>query len=250
MARGLVRRLRRWLLLLVYLGLLTTIFGLTAYASFSRFVRRGAIPAPDLVGLPLGEASTLLVDSGLVMRRSEEKDRHDEEILEGHVVQQDPRAGGFVKQGGKVEVVLSRGPQVVTVPDVTSQSVQAAQAELVASGLSVGERIRIRWPEGASGTVVRQQPPAAAGAARGSAVDLLVSIEDPQHTYVMPDLVYRRADAVREALSRRGFRFGSVKYESYEGVEEGVILRHTPLPGHPLRPSDSITLVVAVRDDT
>jgi serine/threonine-protein kinase len=244
------RRLLRWLLVLGYLGLLTAVLGLTASASFSRFVRRGAIPAPDLVGLPLAEASTSLEESGLVMRRAEDKDRYDEEIAAEHVVQQDPRAGGFVKQGGKVEVVLSRGPQVVTVPDVTAQSVQAAQAALVASGLVVGERIRVRWPGGVPGTVVRQQPPAATGAARGSAVDLLVSIDDPQRTYVMPDLVYRRAEAVRAALERRGFRFGSVKYENYEGVEEGVILRHTPLPGHPLRPSDSITLVVAVRDDT
>ncbi|HVS62953.1 MAG TPA: PASTA domain-containing protein [Thermoanaerobaculia bacterium] len=244
------RRLLRWLLVLGYLGLLCAVFGLTAYGSFSRFVRRGAIPAPDLVGLPLAEASSLLEETGLVMRRAEEKDRYDEEILAGNVVAQDPRAGGFVKSRGKVEVVLSRGPQVVSVPDVTSQSVQAAQAALVASGLAVGERIRVRWPGGAPGTVVRQDPLPSAGAARGSAVDLLVSIDDPHQTYVMPDLVYRRAEAVRAELEARGFRFGSVKYENYEGVEEGVILRHTPLPGHPLRPSDSITLVVAVRDDT
>jgi serine/threonine-protein kinase len=244
------RRLLRWLLVLAYLGLLTVVFGITAYASFSRFVRRGAIPAPDLVGLPLVEASSLLEESGLVMRRAEDKDRYDEDIEAEHVVQQDPRAGGFVKQGGKVEVVLSRGPQVVTVPDVTSQSLQAAQAALLASGLAVGERIRVRWPGGAAGTVVRQDPLPSTGAARGSSVDLLVSIDDPRHTYVMPDLVARRAEAVRAALEAQGFRFGSVKYENYEGVEEGVILRHTPLPGHPLRPSDSITLVVAVRDDT
>ena len=244
------RRLLRWFLVLCYLGLLSAVFGLTAYGSFSRFVRRGAIPAPDLVGLPLVEAASLLDESGLEMRRVEDEDRYDEQIAAGSVVQQDPRAGGFVKQSGRVEVVLSRGPQVVTVPDVTAQSVQAAQAELVAAGLTVGERIRLRWPGGASGTVVHQRPLPAVGAGHGSAVDLLISIDDPARTYVMPDLVERRADPVRASLETMGFRFGSVKYESYEGVEEGVILRHTPLPGHPLRPSDSITLVVAVRDDT
>jgi eukaryotic-like serine/threonine-protein kinase len=244
------RRLLRWLLVLAYLGLLVVVLGMTSYASFSRFVRRGAVPAPDVVGMPLAEAESLLADAALRVRRAEEKDRFDEEIEAGHVVQQNPGAGGFVKQGGKVEIVLSRGRQEVTVPEVTSQSAQSAQAELIAAGLTVGERIRVRWAGGAPGTVVRQQPLPGTGATHGSPVDLLVSIDDPAETYVMPDLVYRRADAVRAALERHGFRFGSVKYESYEGVEEGVILRHTPLPGHPLRPSDSITLVVAVRDDT
>ncbi|HVS12507.1 MAG TPA: PASTA domain-containing protein [Thermoanaerobaculia bacterium] len=244
------RRLLRWLLVLAYLAVLATVLGLTSYASFSRFVRRGAIPAPDVVGLPFAQAESLLADAGLRPRRAEDKDRFDEEIDAGHVVHQNPGAGSFVKQGGKVEIVLSRGRQVVRVPEVTAQSLQSAQAELIAVGLTAGERIRVRWAGGAPGTVVRQQPLAGVGAAHGSAVDLLVSIDDPAATYVMPDLVYRRADPVRVALERRGFRFGSVKYESYEGVEEGVILRHTPLPGHPLRPGDSITLVVAVRDDT
>ena len=61
----------------------------------------------------------------------------------------------------------------------------------------------------------------------------------------MPDLVYRRYEAVRQSLQAGGFRFGSVTFEPYEGVAEGTILRQQPLPGHPLRRSDAISLVVA-----
>ena len=38
---------------------------------------------------------------------------------------------------------------------------------------------------------------------------------------------------------------GTVKFEPYEGILDGTILRQTPLPGHPLRRRDVISLVVA-----
>ena len=50
----------------------------------------------------------------------------------------------------------------------------------------------------------------------------------------MPDLVYRDYEQVRPYFEQLGFRFGSVKFERYEGVAAGVILRQFPLPGHPL----------------
>jgi hypothetical protein len=61
----------------------------------------------------------------------------------------------------------------------------------------------------------------------------------------MPDLVYRRYEPVRRSFERRGFRLGAVKFEPYEGIADGTILRQTPLPGHPLHRLDLISLVVA-----
>ena len=78
---------------------------------------------------------------------------------------------------------------------------------------------------------------------------VLVAADDPDDTFVMPDLVDRPAELVRPLFEGRGFRFGSIKYEPYEGVEPGTVLRHTPLAGHPLRRRDAISLVVATTPD-
>ena len=61
----------------------------------------------------------------------------------------------------------------------------------------------------------------------------------------MPDLVYRDYERVRLYFEQLGFKFGSVKFERYEGVAAGVILRQFPLPGHPLTREDPVSLVVA-----
>jgi len=70
----------------------------------------------------------------------------------------------------------------------------------------------------------------------------------PGERYVMPDLVYRNYDQVRPYFEQLGFKFGSVKFERYEGVAAGVILRQFPLPGHPLSHEDAVSLVVATAD--
>jgi beta-lactam-binding protein with PASTA domain len=64
----------------------------------------------------------------------------------------------------------------------------------------------------------------------------------------MPDLVYREYEAVRRFFERQSFRLGSVKFESYEGIEAGVVLRQFPLPGHPIRRRDVISLVVTANE--
>jgi beta-lactam-binding protein with PASTA domain len=61
----------------------------------------------------------------------------------------------------------------------------------------------------------------------------------------MPDLVDRDYQTVRGFLELHGFRVGSVKFEPYEGVSESLVLRQFPLPGHPLRLGEVISLVVA-----
>ena len=160
-------------------------------------------------------------------------------------MQHNPPAGSFAKQGAAVGVILSRGQQLVEVPDLTGQAVQAAQVELAAAGLSLGSRASVVSLEGAPGAVVHQTPSAGELVDQATAVDLKVSTDNPAEIYVMPDLVYRDSEAVRRYFETRGFQLGSIKYEPYEGVDGGIVLRQYPLAGHPLRKRDTIALVVA-----
>ena len=40
-----------------------------------------------------------------------------------------------MQRGSAVEVVISKGPELVTIPDLKSQTLEAAQAKLVSLGL-------------------------------------------------------------------------------------------------------------------
>ena len=239
--------LRRGVLLAAYGGLLVALLGASSYLALSNFVRSGVIAVPDLVGLNQGQAEAGLATAGLALQRVED-DRYDEAVPAGHVLRQDPPAGSAVKEGSGVVVYLSRGRELVETPDLSGQVLQTAQVSLTASGLQMGRSRSVFAESGEPGTVVRQDPPAGSPIDPSSQVDLMVSLANPGATYVMPDLIDLPEDPVRDFFETRGFRLGRVKYEPYEGVPAGIILRQYPLPGHPLRQSDSIALVVAAQD--
>jgi serine/threonine-protein kinase len=237
-------RVARGLGWLAYAGGLVIIFTVVGYFSFSLFVRSGVTAVPNLVGLPEAEVDSLLADHGLRLRRQYGSDRFDEEIPVGHVLEQSPAAGGLMKRGAGVEVLVSLGPERLTVPNVEGQALQQAQVALTSAGLGIGRIVNVFSHGVLPGTVVEQAPAAAAKVGRGTTVALFLSAASRADSYVMPDLVYRNLEIVRHYFERRGFRLGSIKFEPYEGLSPGVILRQYPLPGHLFGRQDVISLVV------
>lgn len=224
---------------------LAVVFVVSAYLAFNLFVRRGATAVPELAGLATDEAERLLADQGLRYRAADPAGRWSDSVAEGRVVETRPRAGSSVKRGSAVEIVVSLGTRLARVPELTGKAVSAAELTARAEGLEIGELLSV-FAEGAeTGVVVGQSPAAGTTAAAGSKLNLLVALDTSRSAYVMPDLVYRRFEPVKSSFERGGFRFGSVKYEPYEGIADGTILRQSPLPGHPVHKGDVISLVVA-----
>lgn len=228
---------------LAYAGALLVCCGVFAYLSFTLFVRSGATPTPSVVGMTEAEAEALLADRGLRLEAAEDG-RFDPEIPAGAVVRQAPAPHTLVKRGSAVEVILSLGPERLSVPDLSDKAVPAAQVTLGAAGLLLGRTLRVQ-SERKPGTVVAQHPRPDETVPPSTPVDLFVASGGTGGTFVMPDLVYRDYETIRPFFESRGFRFGSVKYEIYEGAAEGMILRQFPLAGHPVSRSDSISVVVA-----
>ena len=80
------------------------------------------VPAPDVVDLPEPDALRVLADNGLGAVESEEENT---DVNPGRVLRQDPAAGGLVRLGGAVALVISKltphrfpGPAVVDPPEV------------------------------------------------------------------------------------------------------------------------------------
>jgi beta-lactam-binding protein with PASTA domain len=245
-------KLLRALGYLAYILTVCAVFLLSAYLAFSFFVRSGVTRVPDVVGVAGSEAANQLADQGLKVRipkEKEQKERYDDKIAFGRVVRQRPESGTFAKRGGSVELILSRGPRRVTTPQMAGSAIPAAQIALTKTGLALGRILRAFDATVSPDTVIAQDPAAGANIPPASSVDVLLAERAPTERYVMPDLVYRNYDWVRPYFDRRNFRFGNVRFERYEGVAAGVILRQFPLPGHPLTKSDPISLVVATSEN-
>ena len=133
-------------------------------ASVALVISKGVEPVavPDVTSKSLADAKTALKDAGLRGKVSEEK--YDDQVAAGDVISQAPKDGPAPK-GSAVQLVVSKGPPLVDVPDVVGRSVGDATAILQNAGFHV------RAAGFGNGTVFRQSP-SGGQAPKGSTVTL------------------------------------------------------------------------------
>ncbi|HAO34407.1 MAG TPA: serine/threonine protein kinase, partial [Candidatus Competibacteraceae bacterium] len=81
-------------------------------------------------------------------------------VLQGEIISQNPAAGASVAPGSAVALVVSSGPESVTVPSVVGQTQTAAADALKQVGLTVGTITRENSATVPAGTVISQNPAA------------------------------------------------------------------------------------------
>ncbi|MDP8992861.1 MAG: PASTA domain-containing protein, partial [Actinomycetota bacterium] len=119
---------------------------------------------PDVAGRSYEEAARALGGVGLKATRAE---AFSDTVAAGKVVGTRPPSGSEVDRDSTVTVVVSKGPDVVAVPNVAGRSVPDAQAVLGQSGLSV---VNVYGP--LNRTVFTTDPAAGAVVKRGAGVSL------------------------------------------------------------------------------
>jgi beta-lactam-binding protein with PASTA domain/predicted Ser/Thr protein kinase len=113
---------------------------------------------PSVEGMTVSEAEAALEAANLVL--GDVTEQNDQEIPEGEIISQSPTAGTEVPRDTPVDVVVSAGPSVVIVEDVTCLSYANAKAILQGLGLRVqlGDDVLLR-PECPDPNLVAQQEP-------------------------------------------------------------------------------------------
>jgi len=91
---------------------------------------------PNLAGQPVAQATAVLQQLGLTPTRG--PDGFSDTVPAGQVIGTSPAAGASVARGGTVTITVSKGPDMVQVPDATNKSVQDATTIMQQAGLSVG----------------------------------------------------------------------------------------------------------------
>ncbi|CAL9400496.1 Serine_threonine-protein kinase PK-1 [Streptomyces sp. enrichment culture] len=110
------------------------------------------VEVPDVTGEDLEDAKTALEEAGLKVRIA--TDQVTSEHDKGQVARQSPGEGRRVAEGDTVTLTLSKGPEMVEVPDVVGDSVDDARRKLEGAGFEVEED---RGLLGLFGDTVRSQ---------------------------------------------------------------------------------------------
>jgi serine/threonine-protein kinase len=195
------------------------------------------VRVPPVEGLTFASARRRLERAGFeVDRRGAASDTVDR----GRVVSSTPGEGTEANRGETVELVVSSGPEKVSVPDVVGRNEDAARSALEDEGLKVTVRRQDSQDED-PGTVLEQDPTGGAEVDAGSSVTLTVARE-PREVDV-PDVTGEQAADAVARLSDEGFRIRQRQQDVDSQEGDGVVIEQDPAGGRAARGS-TVTITV------
>lgn len=204
----------------------------TVIATVSRGPERYAVPR--VAGLEQTVAEDRLTDRNLAL--GDVVERWSGKVDEGVVIRTDPRPGTELRRDAAVDLVVSKGPRPIEVPDLTGESLEEARAELTDRGFEVS--VTREHHDSVPEDDVITQTPTSGTLFRGDTVELVAS-KGPVMVAV-PEVKGAGVDEARAALEAAGFRVRTEHTDVYVGLE--YVVKSDPSGGSMAPQGSTVTL--------
>lgn len=218
----------------VAIALVLAIAGVVAYAMAPK-----GKTVPDLLGQTVDEARATLSREGLEMADMNEV--FHEVAPHGTVVDSNPRPGAGVREGTRIQLSVSKGPELFAVPDVIGKPLAEAKTLMDEAGFTLAASSEQHHESIPAGAVVSREP-GVGEAKRGTAFTAVVSKGPP--LVAVPNVAGKSADDARAALQGAGFVFASTG-AFHETIAEGKVIRTEPDAGSLAPKGSRITAIVS-----
>jgi beta-lactam-binding protein with PASTA domain len=200
--------------------------------------KAGRVTVPDVTGQTQSEAVSSLKRDGLAPVVSLAANAH---VPDGLVIGTTPPGGTVVKEGSRVSVVVSSGPGIVALPNVTNKKSDAATKILRENGLR--PTVQTQSSDTVEkGLVISTDPAAGTEVQVGSPVTVFVS-SGPKEVSV-PEVTGETQASATATLAAAGLKVVPVKREVAEPVA-GTVISQSPAAGSRQKVGAQVTIVVA-----
>ncbi len=193
------------------------------------------IAIPPVTGLSQRVATQKLRKAGFEV---EVRQVFDDRVQQGNVIDQSPAARIELEKGLTVTITVSRGPELVGIPDVAGQDEETATATLQNLGFGVAATEEFSAQVN-KGDVIRTNPPIGSDVPKGSEVTLVVS-KGPE-TFPMPNVIGMTADGARDRLEGLGLKVREVQVPGSIGNE---VVGQEPDAGTTVEQGEEVTIFV------
>ncbi|MFE9236939.1 Stk1 family PASTA domain-containing Ser/Thr kinase [Streptomyces sp. NPDC007007] len=195
---------------------------------------------PSLLGQTQQAAEQRLADAGLGLKGV---DRVFSDTVErGEVVSSAPAPGDRIRGNGSVRLVVSRGPEIVRVPDVAGASLADARRTLKKVGLVPGMVTREFSEDVARGEVIGTDPRAGTDRRPDTAVALVVSKGAPVD---VPDVTGLSAEEATAELEAEGLKAEVLPGRVHSPEAAGEVTEQSPGEGTEAAEGDTIQLTLS-----
>ncbi|MFF0567863.1 Stk1 family PASTA domain-containing Ser/Thr kinase [Streptomyces sp. NPDC004041] len=195
---------------------------------------------PSLLGQTQQAAEQRLADAGLGLKGV---DRVFSDTVErGEVVSSAPASGDRIRGNGSVRLIVSRGPEIVRVPDVAGASLADARRALKKVGLVPGMVTREFSEDVARGEVIGTDPRAGTDRRPDTAVALVVSKGAPVD---VPDVTGLSAEEATAELEAEGLKAEVLPGRVHSPEAAGEVTEQSPGEGTEAAEGDTIQLTLS-----
>jgi beta-lactam-binding protein with PASTA domain len=200
------------------------------------------VSVPDVTGIDETQAYGRIQNAGLTLGKVTRAP--DAKVPLGQIVSQTPSGGLSVPKGSPVDLTVSTGAPVTTVPSVTGMIEQTAVNTLEGAGYKVSTT-RGYSSTIASGAVISQTPVAGVSLATGSTVQIVVSrgVKPVQQVRV-PALVGLTQVAANSELTALGLVPASITQSDPANV--GKVIVQSPLSGTMVASGSTVTITIGI----
>jgi serine/threonine-protein kinase len=199
------------------------------------------LPVPDVTGKTLTQAEKLLTAEEFKVGPTTRE--YSDKIPKDHVVTQSPAANTPVEKGATVNLVLSKGPELLPVPDVVGKLEAVAKQIIIDAKFSPSSAGSEYNKDYTPGTVMMQSPTATDGPQpKGSLISYTISL-GPEVTAV-PDVSNKSEAEAKSILVKAGFK--SVSRLAYsDTVPSGKVISQLPSAASKADKGSTVTITIS-----
>ncbi|MFP4572157.1 MAG: PASTA domain-containing protein [Desulfobacterales bacterium] len=219
------------------------IAGLSAFFTLSFVIKsEDTVKVPELEGKNTVEALEILTELGLntKVRGSEYSDI----VSKNHIIKQNPAPGETIKKNRDVTLVISKGQEAVTVPDLREQQRSRAEIILEENGLTPGHISRSTFSGAARDSVIAQYPEPGRTVNRSTPVNLLISTGPARKSFIMPELTGRFLDESMLVIDSHHLKLEEIQAVHNSGKPENMVTGQAPPAGYMVSEDTGVRIMV------
>lgn len=195
---------------------------------------------PNVLGKSEQQARAQLSAAGLGVKRIDRK--FSDAFDRGTVMNSDPAGGRRIRGNGAVALTVSRGPEVVAVPNLKGRTLEQARAELTRAGLAPGVVAQAFSQDVAQGSVIDSDPAGGEKRAPDTAVALVVSKGRPVE---VPSVAGLSLEQARATLEGAGLRAAAAAEQVNSPLPAGTVANQSVGAGTQAAAGDTVTLTLS-----
>ncbi|WP_088187624.1 Stk1 family PASTA domain-containing Ser/Thr kinase [Desulfosporosinus sp. FKA] len=228
------------------LGIAVVLLLLVGGIMLRNYLLVGTTKVPDVTGKTVPVATDYLNSAGLKLNPEVKKEFSDK-FAKGLIIEQNPQANTMVKVGRDVQVVISKGPNTGTFPDVTSSPMSKADAVNMIQNDGFTGKITFQTQPSSSvprDYVIQQDPLPSATWPKSGPVKLTISNGSPYVSINMPNVINKSSEDAKTILQQNSL-VPLVETQDSTTIPADVVISTSPNPGETVQQGSQVTIVVS-----